>query len=127
VQAFSRSEDKEFRAEFRLDAKRASCPATGIVRLWQNPKGSTHGQEKQGISRLIQKRMVDGKRFKGYTLGKPTVVGGSSNRKLVSWRVAQAFDFAGTTTKMGVPSFAHVAKGGYDAACGAGFDYDEIS
>ena len=42
-------------------------------------------------------------------------------------RGGQALDFAGITTKMGAPSFAHVAKGGYDAACSAGFEYDEIS
>jgi hypothetical protein len=28
------------------------------------------------------------------------------------WRVAQAFDFAGITNRMGAPSFAFFAKGG---------------
>jgi len=40
--------------------------------------------------------------------------------------VAQAFDFAGTTAKMGALSFAHAAKGGYDAACSAGCESDEL-
>ena len=41
--------------------------------------------------------------------------------------MAQAFDLASATTKMGAPSFAHVAKGGHDAASSAGFEHEEIS
>ena len=39
------------------------------------------------------------------------------------WRVAQAFDFAGITNRMGAPSFAFFAKGGRWECLPELFDY----